>query len=485
MVGCLDKEKEAQMNTMKQTVSGKNIPITELSYAQVIEFLDKNWTTSRDGKSVERMKKLDKLFSSPSQKLPVIQISGNNGKSLTAYFTSKLLQKEGLKVGIFYAPHITTYNERFSINNELISNDAFTALANIVINEAQCAKIAVNTYEVLTQMALNYFVEQNVDVALLESNEGGSSNATALCTPKIVAITRITDKKGATLETASDDILEEYLKVVGKDTHIISADQNKTHLKFMFDWTKKHGGQWAMPIRKLVALEYPFEQLHGRCAALAERIASIFINSCQATDNNEKVATLEDSLIAKKAGQRGRPTLEAKRNAELNPKYTLEEFWKETLNELPGRFELIDKEKPAVLLDVADNIDALENLFLGIRLLNYQRPIKGVALIVGFHKETIHQEEFIKAVRYFFKKTNGIVIFCPLTAQKEWLTESWNVQDIENEMKDTKVKIRSTASFKEAFEVAKKSVNDKQGLIVVTGSSAMVNNYWQLKGVKK
>ena len=52
-------------------------------------------------------------------------------------------------------------------------------------------------------------------------------------------------------------------------------------------------------------------------------------------------------------------------------------------------------------------------------------------------------------------------------------------------MKDTKIKIRSTASFKETFEVAKKSVNDKQGLIVVTGSAAMVNQYWQLKGVKK
>ena len=34
-----------------------------------------------------------------------------------------------------------------------------------------------------------------------------------------------------------------------------------------------------MPIRKLAPLPYPFEQLHGRCAALAERIAQIYVNS--------------------------------------------------------------------------------------------------------------------------------------------------------------------------------------------------------------
>ena len=33
-----------------------------------------------------------------------------------------------------------------------------------------------------------------------------------------------------------------------------------------------------MPIRKLAPLAYPFEQLHGRCAALAERICQIYVD---------------------------------------------------------------------------------------------------------------------------------------------------------------------------------------------------------------
>ena len=33
-----------------------------------------------------------------------------------------------------------------------------------------------------------------------------------------------------------------------------------------------------MPIRKIAPLPYPYEQLHGRCATLAERIASTYIS---------------------------------------------------------------------------------------------------------------------------------------------------------------------------------------------------------------
>ena len=51
-----------------------------------------------------------------------------------------------------------------------------------------------------------------------------------------------------------------------------------------------------MPIRKLAPLTYPFEQLHGRCAALAERIAYIYIN----TFVNTKPFSLKACLPTKK-----------------------------------------------------------------------------------------------------------------------------------------------------------------------------------------
>ena len=100
----------------------------------------------------------------------------------------------------------------------------------------------------------------------------------------------------------------------------------------------------------------------------------------------------------------------------MNPKKTIEQFWKDTTNCLPGRFQLLDKEKPTILLDNAGNIDAFKNVLLGIRLLHYQRPLKGLTVILGCNRPDLDMQEFLKLLRYFFKKTSGQVILCPVEA---------------------------------------------------------------------
>ncbi len=470
------------MSTIKQTSSKGAVTLgKQLSYNEVIEFFEKNWASSQDGKSVERMEKLDKLFSNPSSKLQAITVAGTNGKSLTAHFIAKLLKKEGLKVGVFFTPHILTYNERFTTDNETISNKVFTELANEVINAAETANLKVTTREYLTQIALNYFVAQKVDVVVLEAEGATSFDATAICKPKVIAITRLIGEQTDLTGKAPEDIIKDYVSLLPKGSHLVSADQNKTNLKEMSELAEKAEAHWAMPIRKLVALAYPFEQLHGRCAALAERCAYLFVNHFA----NKDVIALNESILTHQKGQRGRPTLEAKRKLEINPKRTIEHFWKETSSSLLGRFQLLDKEKPSILLDNADNLDAFENLLLGIRLLHYQRPLKGLALVVACQENAVEPEAFAKLIRYFFKKTAGQIIICPLSKKAGWQGSSWDVEKINNALKAVKVKSRVVGSFKEAFEAAKKVVNDRHGLIAVAGSSAAVSEYWSYKGIKK
>ncbi|HSW73634.1 MAG TPA: hypothetical protein VLG71_00600 [Candidatus Limnocylindria bacterium] len=339
------------------------------SYNEVVEFLDQHWQSNLADKNLSCMKQLDKAFGSVAQKTNAILVSGTNGKSITINFATKLLADEGLKVGAFYAPHILMYNERFSIGNETISNKTFTEIGNDVINTAESLGLKPNSYEVLTMMALLYFQSQQVDVALMEVSNGGASDATAICTPKIAAITRVTsdNEKVATQE------LSDILGIVKTGTHVISADQSKLHLQEMLEIVQDKGGVWGMPIRKLAPLAYPFEQLHGRCAALAERISFVYVNNFA----NTNAIVVTGTLLTKQKGQRGRPTLEAKRQSELNPRKTMDQFWKDACNTLPGRFHLMDKEKPSLLLDNAHNLDAFKNLLLGIRLLHYKRPLKG------------------------------------------------------------------------------------------------------------
>src|SRR5439155_14891263 len=213
----------------------------------------------------------------------------------------------------------------------------------------------------LTIASLLYFHRNNADVALIEVSHALTHNPFDICLPKIVAITRLTSPDITHNQKNVKKAMFNALDVVKKCTHVVSADQSKLSLQIMQEITVERGGVWAMPIRKLAPLALPFEQLHGRCAALAERISYIYVNNFA----NENTIVVADSILTKQKGQRGRPTLEAKRQSELHPKKTLDQFWKENLNSLPGRFQIFDKEKPTILLDNASNIDAFKNILLG------------------------------------------------------------------------------------------------------------------------
>lgn len=453
------------------------------SYQDIVSFLNEHWQPN-DSKTIERMQALDRELGSLSKKRDAIIVCGTNGKSLTLHFTTKLLEAEGLKVGTFFAPHILTYNERFVVNKATVQNKTFTDLGNLVLDAAERLKIKITSNELLTLMALLFFEEQKCDVVLCESNEGGKYNPVNICHAKVVAITRVTPTG---IEVSPEELRELLCSMMGtvkQGTHLISGDQVKAHLQMMEDMAAAQNAQWAMPIRKLAPLAYPFEQLHGRCAALAERIAHLYVNNVIARE----AIIVKDSLLVKQNGRRGRPTIEAKRLAKLNPKKTIEQFWKEATNELPGRFQLLDKEKPSVLLDSADNLDALENLLLGIRLLHYQRPLKGLTVILGAGKHALLNEDFLKALRYFFKKTSGQVFVCPVTNENtpgNGEAESWNCEQVASDLKNKKVKATAFNSFAEAFEVAKNTVDERYGLVVITGSNAILNEFWRVKGMKK
>lgn len=469
--------------TSQKPVASKT-PNSQRSYNEVIDYLEARWLENRTDTALSGLKQLDKAFGSLSQKIPTIIIAGTNGKSLTAHFTTRLLKEEGLVVGTFYAPHVLTYNERFSLNNEIISNKVLTDVANEVINAAESLNLTLNSFELLTMMALVYFKNSQVDVAVLEVNENSQADATNICAAKIVAITRVIDVQETfdAQDYVEKSLIQEVLGIVKPGSIVVSADQSKLNLQMMQEIVVEKGAEWAMPIRKLASLAYPFEQLHGRDAALAERITSIYINSCVQRD----AVLVTNSLLTKKKGQRGRPTLEIKRQTELNPKRTIEQFWKETLSSLPGRFQLLEKEKPTILLDQASNIDAFKNLLLGIRLLHYKRSLKGLTLIVGCNNPDLNVHELIKLLRYFFKKTSGQVIVCPVDSLPGHKGgQAWNVEKITNDIKSLKIKAKAVNSFAEAFEAAQKTVDERHGVIVITGSVSIISEYWKHKGMKK
>lgn len=461
----------------KQTAKDAAINIgKQRSYNEVIEFLEKSWNVEAD-KSLKRIEKLNLALKSPAKKINTVFVSGSNGKSLTINFLNQILKEEGFKVGSFYSPHILTYNERIAIENESLPNKLFTEVANEVLNAAESIDSKFNALELLTMIALVCFEKNKVDVAVLELNSDDVTDPVNVCKPSILAITRVTSDMEKINSQEINKKIKELTDVTKKETYVVSADQSKINLQIMQDLVTAKNGNWMMPIRKLAPLAYPYEQLHGRCASLAERIAQIYVENF----TSKEATILNSSLLVKPESQRGRPTLEKKRELELNPRRTLEQFWKDVSTTLSGHFQILDKEKPSILLDVASNIDSLSNTFLGVRLLNYKRPLKGLTVIMGCEDNNFNDNpEFIKMVRYFFKKNSGQIIFCPVNKSSKF-----DIEKATNDLKNAKVKAKLVKNFAEAFEQAKQSVDERNGLLVITGSPSIVSEYWNYKGIKK
>ncbi len=334
------------MAIRKQVPSKVSLPSGKIrSYNEIVAYLNDHWNSDRPSKSLARVKQLDAALGNPSKKVSTVLVGGTNGKSLTIHLAAKLLREEGLNVGTFNSPHILTYNERIGHNLAAIDNKLFTDIANEVIGAAESLDIDAHSSELLTLMALKFFVKKKVDVALLEVNEGGKYSPVNICKALVATITRVTPPNLSVKEKDIAPLVDDIMGIVDEGTWLVTGDQNKTNLEQMQNLTASHKGNWAMPIRKLAPLSYPFEQLHGRCAALAERIAQLFVDKYF----NANATITADTLLSRKKSKRGRPTLEDKKKSELEPRKTLEEYWKVEVSDLPGRFQLLDDEERLVL----------------------------------------------------------------------------------------------------------------------------------------
>ena len=93
------------------------------------EYLDTFFKGTKDP-SLDAMEYFMNEFNRPEKELKIIHIAGTNGKGSCTEMMSNILIKAGYKVGKFLSPHLIKYNERISINGELITDFEMEELIN-------------------------------------------------------------------------------------------------------------------------------------------------------------------------------------------------------------------------------------------------------------------------------------------------------------------------------------------------------------------
>lgn len=138
---------------------------------------------------LENTETLDRHFGHPHSSYMTIHIAGTNGKGSVSHTIAAILQCTGYKVGLYTSPHLLDFRERIRVNGEMIPEER---VVRFVEDERVFFEpLHPSFFELTTALALKYFEEAKVDIAVIETGLGGRLDCTNIITPLLSIITNI------------------------------------------------------------------------------------------------------------------------------------------------------------------------------------------------------------------------------------------------------------------------------------------------------
>jgi dihydrofolate synthase / folylpolyglutamate synthase len=178
----------------------------ESAEAYLLSTIDET-VSRRTSYKLDRMRAFLRELGDPHRAYPTIHIGGTSGKSSTATMIAAALQASGSRTGLHTKPHLRSMTERARIDGKPILPQRFAALLETMMPaiERTTARHGRPTYyETLLALAFAYFAQEHVDIAVIEVGLGGRLDGTNVIVPLVAAITSIgfdhTEVLGSTLE---------------------------------------------------------------------------------------------------------------------------------------------------------------------------------------------------------------------------------------------------------------------------------------------
>ena len=156
------------------------------SYVEVIQFMEQQ---KKRVYSLEHFKKYMQDCGNPQYALPCIHIGGTNGKGSTTNYISQVLQTAGYRVATFTSPPLGSRLDVIQINGVSISEQEMIDLANTQMEDWLRAELSI--FEIEVWVAIHYFLENNVDIAIFEVGLGGTLDGTNIIRPLVAVNTNI------------------------------------------------------------------------------------------------------------------------------------------------------------------------------------------------------------------------------------------------------------------------------------------------------
>lgn len=176
---------------------------------------------------LHRIERLLAVMGNPHNRFPSVHIAGTNGKGTTAQIIANVFIQAGYRVGRFTSPHLHSYTERFTINNQEIAPEV---LLNYLDKNRSRVKAMLQEgfahpteFEILTAIAFEYFKDEEVDLAVIEVGMGGVFDSTNVISPLVSVITGIAYDHTAYLGNSLAEIAANKAGIIKKSVPVVTG----------------------------------------------------------------------------------------------------------------------------------------------------------------------------------------------------------------------------------------------------------------------
>jgi dihydrofolate synthase / folylpolyglutamate synthase len=200
--------------------------MTSSDRTRYLELLE--WMTGRTRlgmrPGLETTRDLLAKLGNPQDGLRAVQVAGTNGKGSTSRFLQGLLSSQGWKVGLFTSPHLVCVRERFLIGDVAIPESVCADLLERIRPVAE--EVGATFFEICTVLAVLWFVEENVDFAVLETGLGGRLDSVTALPVEALLLTGVSLDHMALLGDTVEAIWNEKIAAARPQTPIFAIRQS-------------------------------------------------------------------------------------------------------------------------------------------------------------------------------------------------------------------------------------------------------------------
>ena len=306
----------------------------------------------------------------PEKKLQCIHVAGTNGKGSTSHFLASVLQEAGYKVGLYTSPHLKDFRERIKINNIEISEKFVCDF--IEKNKPFFEANQLSFFEMTVGLAFDYFVKENVDIAIIEVGLGGRLDSTNIITPLISVITNIGFDHRQFLGNTLEAIAGEKAGIIKPNIPVVIGEYAPE----------------TKPIFETKA-QSTHSEIYFASDLIAETYPSQLLGDYQIQNKKTVLQTLK--------------VLQQQNHFKISEEHIKNGLWEVIENTgLQGRWQQLG-ENPKIICDTAHNFDGLQIVMNQIQKEDFET----LHIVVGFVNDKDLEEIlplFPKSAIYYFCK---------------------------------------------------------------------------------